>query len=269
MEGETREEQIQENEDNYDRLIATIELSRGMLSLFVASCNDRAFRDSIIQCYETELADTMPGYRVQLNFQEPSLRSALEQLVAKHPELQTGNAAVLTVTGAEDLLPVALGNGETQTEIDRFFGYLQWTREGLREFPFPIVVWVTPQILKQMSFKAPDFWSWRTGVFRFVATEEAAIKTPTRTHELQKIVTEELESLPLDELLVSVQQIEAEQGLRSPALATLYDRLGQAYRSRVRAGKAENVQQEIELSIEYFQKAIDLQTIAVRPNPFL
>ncbi|NJM63085.1 MAG: hypothetical protein HC849_27525 [Oscillatoriales cyanobacterium RU_3_3] len=110
-----------------------------------------------------------------------------------------------------------------------------------------------------MSFKAPDFWSWRTGVFRFVATETTEITTPIQTKELQWKATEELESLPLDELLLSVQQIEAEKGSQTPALATLYDRLGQAYRSRVRAGKAENVQQEIELSIEYFQRAIDLQ----------
>ncbi|NJM63084.1 MAG: hypothetical protein HC849_27520 [Oscillatoriales cyanobacterium RU_3_3] len=148
MNDETRQEQIQENEDNYDRLIVAIEASRGMLSLLVASCNDRAFRDAIIQRYETELAETMHSYRVQLNSQEPSLRSTLEQLVTANRELNAGNVAVLTVTGAEDLLTVALGDGKP-AEVDRFFGYLQWTREGLREFPFAIVVWVTPQILKR------------------------------------------------------------------------------------------------------------------------
>jgi hypothetical protein len=255
-------DRIQDNEDSYDHLIVTIEASQGVLSLLIACCDDRPFRDSIIRRYERELTPAIPHYRAQLSYEKPSLRSALAQVVAEHPELKAGTDAAITVTGAEDLLTVALGENPTRTEVEQFFGYLQWTREGLRAFPYPIVLWVTSKILEQMSFAAPDFWSWRSGVFRFVATQALTqISTPTlQVDELSQIESEVVESLPVDELLFSVRQLEQEQGDRSPALATLYDRLGQAYRSRVKTKQAENIPQETELAIEYFQKAIALQT---------
>jgi tetratricopeptide (TPR) repeat protein len=132
---------------------------------------------------------------------------------------------------------------------------LQWTREGLREFPYPIVLWVTPRILRQISVKAPDFWSWRTGVFRFIApvfTSTSAI--PDRTVP-SSFDSDRPTDLPIDELLEQVAQIEA-RNPQSPALATLYDRLGQAYEQKNTGDRADNRKQ----AIEYFQRSIQIPT---------
>ncbi|NEP61701.1 MAG: tetratricopeptide repeat protein, partial [Symploca sp. SIO2G7] len=269
MQDDIHKEPISGNEDSYARLVTIIEASKGILSLLIASCDDRNFRDSIIRRYEAELSPQIPGYRVQLNYEEPSLLSALRQLQQANPELKKGKAAVLTVTGTEDLLTVALGEDTIRTEVQRFFGYLQWTREALRQFPYPIVLWVTPKILEQISFAAPDFWSWRSGVFRFVATEVVKeTVTPTiQTNELYLIDSEVIEPLPLDELLLRVNQVKQEQGEQSLALAILYDRLGQAYRSLVKNQQAEHLQQDIDLGLEYFQKATALQILLKdKPN---
>jgi tetratricopeptide (TPR) repeat protein len=249
------EDDLTKNQDSYDGLISTIEVSQGTLVLIIASCTARTFQAELIDRYEAELAPSIPSYRIQLDRSEPSLRQALEDLVDRHPELQVPKAnAVITATGAADLLSFKLGDSEENSALDRFFGYLQWTREGLREFPFPIVLWVTPQILTQLSSKAPDFWSWRGGVFRFTAPAFVSDRntfTPTIDSSFKP---ESASDLPIDELLEQVAQISAKNP-NSATLSTLFDRLGQAYTDRIGGNGAENRA----TAIEYFQRALAIQ----------
>jgi tetratricopeptide (TPR) repeat protein len=250
------EEELTDNEASYEGLVSTIAISQGMLGIIIASCTAGAFQNELIDRYETALAPSIPSYRMKLNSSEPSLRASLEELVNQYPELQKPNAsAVITITGAANLLSVKLKETETNSELDRFFGYLQWTREGLREFPYPIVLWVPPRILRQLSVKAPDFWSWRTGVFRFIApvfTSTSAIPDRTVSSAFE---SDRSTALPIDELLEQVAQIEA-RNPQSPALATLYDRLGQAYEQQTTGDRADNR----ERAIEYFQRSIQVPT---------
>ncbi len=252
-------ERLQENEDNYDRLMAVIEASQGMLALLIVCCDQRAFREEVIQRYETELSPEISCYRVSLDPDEPSLRAALAALVEENPSLEQARMMV-TVTGISELMDIRLKEPEEKSPLERFFGYLQWTREGLRAFPFPIILWVTPGILKQMSLAAPDFWSWRTGVFRFVAPQSVSV--PTDREHLPVIVTDRAResnlTLPIAELQKQIGQIQA-QNAHSPALAVLYDRLGQAYHERICSGKSHNLSADISQAIVSFEQAIDLQ----------
>jgi tetratricopeptide (TPR) repeat protein len=249
------EDDLTKNQNSYDGLISTIEVSQGTLVLILASCTARTFQAELIDQYEAELAPSIPSYRIQLDRSEPSLRQALENLVDRHPELQVPKAnAVITATGAADLLSFKLGESEENSALDRFFGYLQWTREGLREFPFPIVLWVTPQILTQLSSKAPDFWSWRGGVFRFTAPAFVSDRTSFTPMIDSSFKPESTSDLPIDELLEQVAQITAKNP-NSPTLATLFDRLGQAYTDRIDGNSAENRA----TAIEYFQRALAIQ----------
>jgi len=50
---------------------------------------------------------------------------------------------MLTVLGADELLGIRLN--EPKSAQEQFFFSVQWTREGLRDFTFPIVV----DLLKQ------------------------------------------------------------------------------------------------------------------------
>jgi tetratricopeptide (TPR) repeat protein len=249
------EEDLTKNQDSYDGLISTIEISQGMLVLIIAACAPGAFQSELIDRYEAELAPSIPSYRIELDRSEPSLRQGLENLVNQHPELQQSNApAAISVTGAASLLSVPLGDTETNSALDRFFGYLQWTREGLREFPYPIILWVTPQILTRLSAKAPDFWSWRGGVFRFTAPVVVNNNIPDRSINFS-FKLERTSDLPIDELLEQVAQIEAKDP-NSPTLATLFERLGQTYTSRLNGNSQENRVN----AIEYFKRALTIQT---------
>ncbi|MCC3417249.1 MAG: tetratricopeptide repeat protein [Microcoleus sp. PH2017_29_MFU_D_A] len=249
------------NEDSYDGLVSLIEASKGVLSLLIASCKPGDFQTQMINRYEAELAPNIPCYRVVLNQQEPSLRAALEQLVQDCPELQEPHAsAVITVTGTEALMDfVSQADSNNRSELNRFFGYLQWTREGLREFPYPIVLWVTPKILSRLIIKAPDFWSWRSGVFRFVAPLVEATNVVNENGEISLLIeSERRETLPLKELLDQVESLE-QQAMETPALATLYNRVANAYANRVKTGQAQDDTQEIDRAIHLFEKSLALQ----------
>ena len=249
------------NEDSYDGLVSLIEASQGVLSLLIASCKPGDFQTQIIKRYEAELASHIPCYRVVLNQKEPSLRATLDPLVKDNPELKAPHASgAITVTGTEALRDsVSQADSNHQSELSRFFGYLQWTREGLREFPFPIVLWVTPNILSRLSLEAPDFWSWRSGVFRFVSPAVPETGVVNTTGESSLLIEPERRlSLPLDELLEQVENLE-KQARETPALATIYNRVANAYANRVKTRQAQDYSQEIDRAIHFFDKSLALQ----------
>ena len=247
----------EQNAEIYEALISLIENSQGRLAPIIVACDDWALRQRVIEQYETEAQQAqIRPYRVRLG-QEPSVRAGLAQLKNEHDSLQQGGKAVFTITGAEMLLRVTLKPEDDQSELDKFFGYLQWTREGLREFRYPIVLWVTYRILKEMSRRAPDFWSWRKAVLRFVTETEPAVSAVAQPSLPSGSIAPQSNDFlpPLDELQAEIQQLEATSPA-SPNLATLYDQLGQVYANRVRNGKAANLTQKQAAAIAAFQTAI-------------
>jgi tetratricopeptide (TPR) repeat protein len=247
----------EQNAKTYDALISLIENSQGRLAPIIVACDDWRLRQRIIEQYETEArqAEIQP-YRVRLG-QEPSVRAALAKLKAEHDELQHGGKAVFTITGAELLPRIMLKLDDEQSGLDKFFGYLQWTREGLREFRYPIVLWVTYRILKDLSRRAPDFWSWRKAVLRFVTETapnlSAVAQSPLTSDSIAPQSNDFLP--PLEELQAEIQQLEA-TAPEPPGLATLYDQLGQVYVNRVLSGNATNLAKEQAAAIDAFQTAI-------------
>ncbi|GAB1539497.1 hypothetical protein NUACC21_21640 [Scytonema sp. NUACC21] len=241
-----------ENQRNYQKLMVALEASQGILNLLIAVCDDRNLRENLIRQYETELRQQgFLTYRVRVRSQDPSLRYALGQLVEKEPNLQQGQPAAITVLGIDELLSVKLD--APKSEQDRFFGYLQWTREALRQFRFPIVLWLTEPILVRLEERAPDFWSWRGGVFWFRSELPSVEIRNTAISPLQHTTASEKTSgLPLEEILRLIEEIEA-QNQESPLLATLYDSLAQAYRQRY------DSYQDREWAIQAYEKAIALQ----------
>jgi tetratricopeptide (TPR) repeat protein len=250
-----------QNQDNYDDLLVSIEAGKDILNLLIAVCDDTNCRDRLIAQYEAELAPDIRCYRVELARGEPSLRSAIANLVERETYLQQRGKAVISVIGAEKLRFFKFSD-TVRSEQEVFFGYLQWTREALREFPFSIVLWVTRQIEILISNESPDFWSWRKGVFRFDTKKTAAV-SKTEFEPFRLLVEgdnrEPPSLIPLEDLQDLISRTEREKGLQNPSLANLYASMGKIYYRRIESGECENFQQEYELAIEYFKKAIELQ----------
>jgi tetratricopeptide (TPR) repeat protein len=250
-----------DNEAVYEELISVIEASQGTLALLIVVSDDPTLRESIIQRYEQELQHTSQPHRLLLVKAEPSLRAVLGDWAEQ--QIQPSPSAVLTVTGIENLLWFKLKEDNSKTEVEKFFGYLQWGREGLRDFPYPIVLWITQRILKNMSSKSPDFWSWRTGVFRFVPDAIAYSSSPSQEQlPLQRQLDFDSFLLPLEDLQALIAATEQREGTKAPLLETLYSRLAQVYQRRIENGDAKNLQGERDLAIKNYQKALALQTLS-------
>jgi tetratricopeptide (TPR) repeat protein len=251
----------EENELAYENLLVSIEASQRNLNILICVCDNNQFREEIIHRYTEEIGVNIPCYQITLDKKEPSLRAAIADLVGREPKLQQATGAVITATGVERLGYIQ--GSEERTELDIFFGYLQWTREGLREFPYSIVLWITSTVEGMLRKKAPDFWSWRKGIFRFVAPSGIFIPREELFPILQSFTEINTDNdsplISLEDLLELIQQIEATKGEKEPRLASLYASLGGLYRNRLARGQFEDYRKEWELAIEYYQKAINLQ----------
>jgi hypothetical protein len=246
------------NEETYQLLISLIENNQGRLAPIVVACDDSEVREQTIIQYESDAQQSnINNYRIVLSH-EPSIRAELAKLKDAETYLQQGGAAVFTVTGADLLSRVKSSDiDEEQTELDKFFGYLQWTREGLQEFPYPIVIWVSYQILREMSRRSPDFWSWRRRVLRFENTSEGTIQFGG----LSPLDDEDDEDdflPPLAELQAQIDKLLTIDP-NSASLATLYSNLGQVYARRIERGESEDLEQERQSAIKAYEMAIDRQ----------
>jgi tetratricopeptide (TPR) repeat protein len=249
------------NENAYESLISLIENNQHQLSLIIVSCDDLTLRQQIIGRYEREAKlDNIQAKRIVLGT-EPSLRAGLAKL-----ELPAAARVVVTVTGSEWLLRVKTRSSDAQSDLQKFFGYLQWTREGLREFQYPIVLWITSPILLEMSRKAPDFWSWRKAVLRFNSEAAAPVLPVEQEHSsspaaeafaVSRIDRDDDDFIPPPaEILSEISQLAA----RDPAsanLATLYAKLAEIYTKRIERGEAIDLEQEQQQAIDAFEEAID------------
>lgn len=180
-------------------------------------------------------------------------------------ELPETARVVVTVTGLEWLLRVKTRSSDVQSDIQKFFGYLQWTREGLREFQYPIMLWITSTILLEMSKKAPDFWSWRKAVLRFVSDAASPVLPVVREYPAapagEAIASERINYdddfiPPPAEILSEISKLAARDPA-SPNLATLYAKLAEIYTRRIAKGEATDLEQEQQQAIEAFEEAID------------
>ena len=252
------------NRDSYDGLIVSVEAGQGDLNLLLAVCDDKNYRDRLTQDYEKELKKMgIRPYRLTINPQDPSLYDSLSRLCRSEDYLKQKDLAVLTVMGATDLLALNLGEARSQLEI--FTDYLQYTREGLRDFPFPVVLWLTNRIHDYIAEKAMDFYSWRKGVFFFVAEsipkEDESIREIAAFEMQPQLSFADIEERGVGMLKVEDLQdlIARKKGEPDESLATLYSSLGNAYKQRLDSGQSTNYQADLQAAITAYQKAMELE----------
>ncbi|CCI38377.1 tetratricopeptide repeat protein [Microcystis aeruginosa] len=252
---------IDQNEREYEGLIVSLEANQERLNILICVCDQEKLREEIIDRYSKELEPVIPCYRIDLDQKEPSLRAAIASLVSRKPELLQSKNAVITTTGVEKLHSIEWQ--QEKSELDKFFGYLQWTREGLREFPYSIVLWVTSTVEVNLRKKSPDFWSWRKGVFRFISPPSNFLPCQEILPILQSFdeitIDKDIPLISKEDLLELIEQIEVNKGKKEPRLASLYASLAKIYNLRLLNLPLSDYRQEQQLAIEYYQKAIDLQ----------
>jgi tetratricopeptide (TPR) repeat protein len=235
------------NQEMFERLLVSIEAGMGLLQIFIAVCDADRQREQIISDYERELAPNFQTYRVYLDRQEPSLRQAVDRATI------SDRNAIAMVLGAE-----ALGLASPDDEsLNKFFGYLQWTREALRSLKLPIVLWVPSRIFNQLVKRAPDFWSWRNGVFQFQPETSLSIVDLPENIRFDEGLSSVLSA---EQLEASLAKAITTWGADSHNVETLYSQLGNLYAQQVVFGRSVDREHESALAQDYLNRAISLQT---------
>ena len=242
------EEQVRGNLRSFRRLVISIGAGDGKLNLLVAVCDREGDREAWIKQYEAELAGRgRRCYRARLDGRLPSLKQSLMELQATGTELGAG--AVVTVLGAAELLDLRLN--EEKSSLERLFFSLQWTREALRSFECPIVLWVSNGIANELANASPDFWSWRgNGLFEFESVkpivqvidfeadfgidQEIAIVKPKKMDDSSELGRKAIAQWTELETLLATQP-------DSPLLGRLYQDIGFTERDRGNWDSAETV----------------------------
>lgn len=266
-----RSEQAISNQRNLRRLILSIQASIHKLNLLIAVCDNPRYRNELIHTYEAELqAKGVTCYQVRLDRQQPSLKQSLldwqAKLVGQEGNSSSAIPRIVTVLGGDELLGVRLQ--EDKSAQERFFFSVQWTREGLREFQVPIVLWVTQAIAQGLAQQAPDFWSWRGGVFEFVQPIAETMLQVTQgiKTNIQADLTEIsalADPTSLEQQIVALQS----EDPNSPLLESLYQSLGETYFQRLKKGLAADRSQEEAKAIAAFQSAIARRKILADLTP--
>jgi tetratricopeptide (TPR) repeat protein len=239
----------EENAYSYDRLFVTLEAGLGSLQILLAVCDNGVLRQQIIEQYEQEIQ--VQAYRLSFNRDEPSLLQALIDGQIGVDGIPT-NQAIATVTGAE-----AFANNPIA--VKSFLGYLQWTREALRQYPMPIVIWLPSRLMTEVAKKARDFWSWRGGIFKFQFAPLVFPVNPDRDPADNPTIKKSSSALSISQLESSLAEALTTWGEDSANIEPIYAQLGRAYSERVWQGEADNLIQEIALAETYLNKAIALQ----------
>ncbi|KAB8335546.1 hypothetical protein SD80_004360 [Scytonema tolypothrichoides VB-61278] len=150
--------QIQEiaafNENSLQELTWAIESSRREFSLILALCNSASLRQRLTQ--ELQASCSVEIREIILEQSVTTLYTTIQaELGNEHPE-------ALIVSGLESV-----------KAIDFMLRGANQIREEFRKnFPFPIVFWVTDEVLQKLIRLAPDFQSWTTTVEFAIPTED-------------------------------------------------------------------------------------------------
>ena len=231
------------NRRAFRKLVVAIKTQPQRLNLLLAVCDDLNLQAQLIDNYETELQDAGIGtYHTRLSHKRPSLKAALLELVERESALRAGDPAVVTVLNAGELLGVRLT--EEKSEQEKFFFSLQWTREALRQFNFPIVLWLPDDVATRLAQRAPDFWSWRSGVFEFAGNSNRSVSMSGNVIGSTLITGDNnvigdsniinfSSQIPIADLEQQIATL-TKASPESPLLITLHNTLGEAYERKYR-----------------------------------
>jgi len=147
------------NPRSFNTLIRAITLSSGRrFSLIFVRCNYTELQEQICQ-------DLHQHCGVEIR-----------ELVLS-PSTDTLYSAIKTEVGDEPLSALMILGLENVTDLDNLLLATNQVRDEFRkDFKFPIVIWVTDEVLKKLVRLAPDFYNWGAPPISFFLTPEALIE---------------------------------------------------------------------------------------------
>ncbi|NER50002.1 MAG: sugar-binding protein, partial [Symploca sp. SIO1A3] len=145
---------INNHRNSLEELACAIDWSEGEFSFILALCNSTSLQQQIILSLET--ACSLQIQQMVLDQSVGTLFQTIQSEISQAPP------QALMVVGLESV-----------NNLEKLLVGANQIREEFREhYPFPLVVWVTDQVLSKFIRLAPDFYSWATTVHFAIATED-------------------------------------------------------------------------------------------------
>ncbi|MDX2257065.1 MAG: hypothetical protein NW214_16250 [Pseudanabaenaceae cyanobacterium bins.39] len=160
-----------EIEDALQELSLLMDIYEGTFTMLLVRCNYQKLRDRAI----AHLVETASSPLVQVQIQPHTL--------SIYQAIQSEIAAKQS-----DRLPVIVTGIENSSHIDTLVKGLNQIREEFRKnCPFPIVLWINDNVMKQMIKSAPDFESWTTTIAFTIRSQELIASLHTGSEALFKL----------------------------------------------------------------------------------
>ncbi|NER21068.1 MAG: hypothetical protein F6J96_10215 [Symploca sp. SIO1C2] len=145
---------INNHRNSLEELACAIDWSEGEFSFILALCNSTSLQQQIILSLETACS-----LKIQQMVLDQSVGTLFQTIQS---EISQAPPQALMVVGLESV-----------NNLEKLLVGANQIREEFREhYPFPLVVWVTDQVLSKFIRLAPDFYSWATTVHFAIATED-------------------------------------------------------------------------------------------------
>ncbi|WP_017715016.1 WD40 repeat domain-containing protein [Kamptonema formosum] len=160
------------NQNSLQTLLRAIDLSQGQFSLILVRCNYEALREILVR----QLRERCPFEMREIALNK-SVRSLSHRLLSEpFREL----AQVFMVFGLESVSP-----------LDRVLASANLIRDALpKNFPLPILLWVSDEAIKKLIRLAPDLESWSTSVHFSLPTEDLTDSLRQKTERIFAAVLE-------------------------------------------------------------------------------
>ena len=167
MTAQRSEDYVSTNNSSFKRLNRAIKLSQGRFSLLFVCSNQ---------------AQLQAGIRQQLSL---SCDCTICDLVLS-PFTKTLYTAIKTVSEQECFCALMVFGLESVVNLDELLVAANHVRDNFKKsFAFPIVLWVTNDVLRKLMRRAPDFNSWAGVPIQFVSDSDALITLLTRETDAQ------------------------------------------------------------------------------------
>ncbi|HEY9809807.1 MAG TPA: hypothetical protein V6D13_10815 [Halomicronema sp.] len=129
-------------------LVRALEQSQGEFSLVLVRCNNLDLRKQVLDSVRT-----LCNFEIQEIVLDPSVTTLYTTIVN---ELASNYPQALMVVGLESV-----------TAKHDVLKAANLVREKFREFPFPMVLWVTNEVLEKLIRHVPDLKNWASISIKF------------------------------------------------------------------------------------------------------
>ncbi|NER52084.1 MAG: hypothetical protein F6J92_36675, partial [Symploca sp. SIO1A3] len=145
-----------ENDRSLKTLVRSLTRSQGKFSLILVRCNYTGLRDRILQ-----------QVREQCRMEVGEL--------ALLPSAETLYTTIVQDFGEQPTEAVMVLGLESVVALDDLLGATNKVRDQFRSLAFPVVLWVTDRVFRQLVRVAPDFKSWAGSPLQFMLSDEELV----------------------------------------------------------------------------------------------